>query len=913
MAYSYDHDCPFEAFVTNLGKYNEGELAGEWVKFPTTYEEMQKVFERIGIGRADESGNVYEEWFISDYDCYVDGLYDRLGEYESLDELNYLANKLEEMDYSDYEHFLAAIEISDYTHSVKDLINLTDNLDKYDVMSGIKDYDDLGREFADDLMGLNFPEHLKYYFDYERYGRDIALEESGAFTDYGYIRDNNDKFIEYYEGNRDEIPWEYRVTATAEEQEFIEGQEAEERESAMLDEATDLAFDMDTMLRNADPAYAESHPDAHGRKEELADLLLNGNYRELKELFAPIAAGKNSFSQEAGSLMKRLDTFDGDFIGKDERMLTASMELAADADQFFRGYHAEYAAMFPDETVQQIALHEQLYKGRTSAIKTGLINTARERGLEEAAAPLIARLTDFEKEYGIDTYCVYQIQDGEEYRDFRFEPLERLEAAGHSPDAGNYELVYSAPLTPGETLESIYRDLNLERPDNFHGHSLSVSDVVVFQDHGKESAYYCDSFGFREIPGFLEPGRETEPEKPDGSLAEPEPTLAVLVVEPMKEPYVKELPPGLGALQKEVGGIIAAAYPFHDLVAVICNDESKLNGMEPNRALRDENGKVYDIVCGPFLVAGLGEEDFTSLSPELAQKYMEHFRTPEMFVQMGDEIMVLPAPMKEVRAHDDGLSELKDAPEAVAKLTFYVAECMEFPSLGEYHNNLSLAEAVELYHAIPSERLNGVKGIGFLLEDGSIYDGEMDLLSGNTIDTDTINEIPHYRESPLVQQAIQLIAAVPEAELHDHYGVYHDTYRYYITEASLERGAYPLDGEQPPQVEEYGHTTMVENGLIHAVGYLEYTKPLSPEQVREYSLAASPMNKDYLRSAEMSLEDDYGMIDGIINNGQREATPPETGGKPSLREKLAEAKRECAERKAPEKNPGRDTPERDSL
>lgn len=67
MSYSYDHDCPFEAYITNLGKYNEGELVGEWVKFPTTPEELQNVFERIGIGSKDEFGCTYEEWFISDY------------------------------------------------------------------------------------------------------------------------------------------------------------------------------------------------------------------------------------------------------------------------------------------------------------------------------------------------------------------------------------------------------------------------------------------------------------------------------------------------------------------------------------------------------------------------------------------------------------------------------------------------------------------------------------------------------------------------------------------------------------------------------------------------------------------------------------------------------------------------------
>ena len=131
MGYAYDHDCPFEAFITNLGKYNEGALVGEWVKFPTTAEELQKVFERIGIGSKDDFGHPYEEWFITDYDCYVDGLYEMLGEYENLDELNYLASKLEELDDHDYEHFQAAMQVSDYTGSVKDLINLINNAHMY--------------------------------------------------------------------------------------------------------------------------------------------------------------------------------------------------------------------------------------------------------------------------------------------------------------------------------------------------------------------------------------------------------------------------------------------------------------------------------------------------------------------------------------------------------------------------------------------------------------------------------------------------------------------------------------------------------------------------------------------------------------------------------------------------------------
>ena len=219
MGYAYDHDCPFEAFITNLGKYNEGALVGEWVKFPTTAEELQKVFERIGIGSKDDFGHPYEEWFITDYDCYVDGLYEMLGEYENLDELNYLASKLEELDDHDYEHFQAAMQVSDYTGSVKDLINLINNLDKYEIYPGVYDYSDLGRYYIDEVGVMEIPEHLANYIDYEAYGRDVAIDEMGQFTNYGYVRDTQESFTEYYDGDRESIPDEYRVFGTAEKSE----------------------------------------------------------------------------------------------------------------------------------------------------------------------------------------------------------------------------------------------------------------------------------------------------------------------------------------------------------------------------------------------------------------------------------------------------------------------------------------------------------------------------------------------------------------------------------------------------------------------------------------------------------------------------------------------------------------------
>ena len=99
-------------------------------------------------------------------------------------------------------------------------------------------------------------------------------------------------------------------------------------------------------------------------------------------------------------------------------------------------------------------------------------------------------------------------------------------------------------------------------------------------------------------------------------------------------------------------------------------------------------------------------------------------------------------------------------------LTYYAAECMEFPNLGEYHDNLSLEEAIRIYQEIPAERMNGIKGIGFELKDGSDYEGPFPILTGQTIDLDTIQAIDYYRDHPLVQKAVKALAeAMPEMEV----------------------------------------------------------------------------------------------------------------------------------------------------
>lgn len=134
-------------------------------------------------------------------------------------------------------------------------------------------------------------------------------------------------------------------------------------------------------------------------------------------------------------------------------------------------------------------------------------------------------------------------------------------------------------------------------------------------------------------------------------------TMKVLVVEPEKEPYVKEISSGLSSLQKEVGGFIEAVYPFEDPVAIICNEEGKLEGLPLNRALRDEDGHVYDIIAGTFLIAGLSEDNFCSLDDAQIEKFSAMYKKPELFMRFGSRTLVIPTeeramPDKEKKSMD---------------------------------------------------------------------------------------------------------------------------------------------------------------------------------------------------------------------------------------------------------------------
>ena len=398
----------------------------------------------------------------------MDGLYDLLGEYANLDELNYLASKLDDMSQDEYERFQAAMEIGDHTGSIQELINLTENLDCYDIYPDIHDNDDLGRYYIEELDAMQVPEHLRNYIDYEAYGRDIALEESGQFTDLGYVRDTGDSFHEYYDGERGSIPEEYRVMTFRDD---IPEEEISEW-------AMDLAYDMDEFFRQHDPQYAAEHPEEHAAKKKI---------------------------------------------------------------------------------------YENLMAGRISA-------------LDEKLAAL-----------------------GQTQEDYLPSEIEKFK------DATGYEEFLD--VDPQVIREAI------ENPDQSH-----VDEMLAFAEQANRE-YEAELYGQQAVA----------PEK-----------LTVLVVEPMKEPYVKEIDPGLHALQAEVGGDIAASYPFDDPVGLVLNDEGKLIGLDLNRSLRDEHGEIYDIVAGTFLVVGLGPESFASLPPDMIQKYTEHFKRPELFASINGQIVSVP-------------------------------------------------------------------------------------------------------------------------------------------------------------------------------------------------------------------------------------------------------------------------------
>ena len=120
--------------------------------------------------------------------------------------------------------------------------------------------------------------------------------------------------------------------------------------------------------------------------------------------------------------------------------------------------------------------------------------------------------------------------------------------------------------------------------------------------------------------------------------------MQVVIVEPEKKPVVQNIGSGLASMQQIVGGTIQAVYPFEEPVALICNDEGKLLNLPLNRALRDSNRAIYDIVAGTFFLcaAPVDSDCFESLTDEQVQIYLERFAVPEQFIRANGNIFAMP-------------------------------------------------------------------------------------------------------------------------------------------------------------------------------------------------------------------------------------------------------------------------------
>ncbi len=446
-----------EAYVTNLGKYNEGQLVGEWVKFPVSKEEMSAVLDRIGIGAE------YEEIFITDYDTSLYGVSSQLGEYENLDKLNYLAGVIAELDASEREKYEAVLEsgLSLGQEGIDGLINLAYNLDNYDMLPGIEDEDDLGRYYAGLMYGEDMEKkmgELANYIDFARYGSDCQINESGMFTDKGYMRDTGCGWNEYYDGSLEDIPDEYRLGDSSE-------REAEKIKVLVLEPmkkpyVKEIVHTLENLQKEVGGSIEAAYPfedkvaiicnDEHKFNGMPMNRCLRDQDGEIYDILGGNLLVVGLTEYDFGSLTpEQVEKF-SEFFGTPEMFVNINGSLMV--------------LPVPDAELEKV--HEQ------------------------------ENVTDA-------TYSIYQLKRDEDMRDYSFASMDELNRRGLTVNPDNYEKVYEAPKTAEDTLDSIYYRFNMEHPADFRGHSLSVSDVIVFHENGVDTAHYVDSYGFKAIPDFV--------------------------------------------------------------------------------------------------------------------------------------------------------------------------------------------------------------------------------------------------------------------------------------------------------------------------------------------------------------------------------------------------------------------------
>ena len=775
----------FSILIDSRTRFETGEPGGVWLSMPTTKEQLHEAMQRVGI-TADNPQNFFINGFANTEQQPFDVPLPVI-QSAGLDELNYLGNLLAMQRDEDRDKFTAAVALGERAGSVKDLINLAQNLDCYWLYPTVQNEEDYGYYLIDELDELELPEEAKKYFMYEDYGRDAAINDGGRFTEQGYIYNNKNTFTEWYNGKESDIPREYRVMSFP--QPHHPDPSKVEMDAAAPGQKTVQTIEQPQEPRPVIPIVLTSEKPTEKLKEitdrleqGITELFDSERYREYlrvmskfhnysfnntlliamqkpdASLVAGFSAWKNNFGRnvikgqkgikiiapspyKVKQEMKKIDPHTQQpIIGKDGKPVTeekeitipaykvvsvfdvsqtegkelpdiAVDELTGDVERyrdFFAAlektspvpigfeqipgsshgyYHLEDKRIAIQEGMSELqtlktAIHEiahaklhdidlnapeneqqprvdrrtreveaesvaytvcQHYGLDTSDYSFGYVagwSSGRELSelknsletIRSAAAEIInsidetlaelSKAQDKEQTAGQEqpdkeetaaqehpkqeapaqekaaftpetiyrvrrnpysdskentyllqayvtqengrakmgavlftgtpqkcrelmgqlksgeltegqvkelyakaqetaktaeqdkgTFSIYQLKHGDETRDLRFEPYDRLQATGNVVDKANYELVYSAELTPGTSLEDIYTRFNIDHPKDFKGHSLSVSDVVVLHQNGQDTAHYVDSFGYKNVPEFLQEQKQLTPDE----------------------------------------------------------------------------------------------------------------------------------------------------------------------------------------------------------------------------------------------------------------------------------------------------------------------------------------------------------------------------------------------------------------
>lgn len=212
-------------------------------------------------------------------------------------------------------------------------------------------------------------------------------------------------------------------------------------------------------------------------------------------------------------------------------------------------------------------------------------------------------------------------------------------------DSGIYDCVFEGEVAC-KSLEEVYRMFNINPHEGYRARSLSVSDVVEVTESEKpeKGFYYCNTFGFYKVD--FDP---TKAQIGDRFLKIETPNkITVLLVEPNKRPKFTEIEDTLEAMRELIGGDIEEYMPFEDEVAIICDEEGKLKGLPPNRAVYgindDGERQMLDVIRGKFFLcyAPIASEKFQSLPKDLALKYERMFHDPETFRRSAAGIEAVP-------------------------------------------------------------------------------------------------------------------------------------------------------------------------------------------------------------------------------------------------------------------------------